>query len=72
MKKPPVAAGGREPFGSLGCFRAVSAGGFLMRFPKPWYRAQRGLWYVTLDGHQINLGSDKEILVGKIEVFNGY
>lgn len=30
------------------------------KFPKPWYRATRGLWYVTLDGQQINLGSDKD------------
>jgi len=29
------------------------------KFPKPWYRASRGLWYVTIDGHQFNLGSDK-------------
>jgi integrase len=30
------------------------------KFPKPWYRATRGVWYVTLDGRQFNLGPDKE------------
>jgi integrase len=30
------------------------------KFPKPWYRATRGVWYVTLEGQQINLGPDKE------------
>ena len=32
-----------------------------MRFPKPWYRPSRGVWYVTLNGSQINLGSDKKL-----------
>jgi len=31
-----------------------------MRFPKPWYREPRGLWYVTLGGKQHNLGADRE------------
>lgn len=31
-----------------------------MRFPKPWYRESRGVWYVTLYGKQHNLGSDRE------------
>src|SRR6476620_641403 len=29
------------------------------KFPLPWYRQSRNLWYVTLDGRQHNLGSDK-------------
>jgi integrase len=31
----------------------------MKKFPKPWYRGSRGVWYVTLDGVQHNLGSDK-------------
>lgn len=31
-----------------------------MKFPKPWFRPGRGVWYVTLNGKQINLGSDRE------------
>ena len=31
-----------------------------MRFPKPWYRPARGLWYVTLAGRQHNLGPDRK------------
>lgn len=31
-----------------------------MRFPKPWYRPSRGVWYVTLDGTQHNLGPDRD------------
>ncbi len=31
----------------------------MKKFPKPWYRPARGLWYVTLDGQQHNLGPDK-------------
>lgn len=30
------------------------------RFRKPFFRASRGLWYVQLDGRQVNLGADKE------------
>ena len=29
-------------------------------FPKPFFRASRKLWYVQLNGRQINLGSDKD------------
>ena len=29
-------------------------------FPKPFFRAPRGLWYVQVDGRQINLGSDRD------------
>jgi integrase len=31
-----------------------------MKFPKPWYRPNRGVWYVTIDGRQHNLGPDRE------------
>lgn len=31
-----------------------------MKFPKPWYRPKRGVWYVTIDGVQHNLGPDRE------------
>jgi integrase len=30
------------------------------KFPKPWFRPGRGVWYVTLDGKQHNLGPDRE------------
>lgn len=30
------------------------------QFPKPFYRATRQLWYVELDGKQINLGPEQE------------
>ena len=29
-------------------------------FPKPFFRAPRGLWYVQVDGRQVNLGSDRD------------
>ncbi len=29
-------------------------------FPKPFFRRNRGLWYVQLHGKQINLGPDKD------------
>src|SRR5437867_13011776 len=32
----------------------------MKKFPKPWYRPARGLWYVTLNGVQHNLGPDKD------------
>jgi integrase len=32
----------------------------MKKFPKPWFRPSRGLWYVTLDGTQHNLGPDQE------------
>ncbi len=31
----------------------------MKKFPKPWFRPTRGVWYVTLDGKQHNLGPDK-------------
>lgn len=31
----------------------------MKKFPKPWFRPSRNTWYVTLNGHQINLGQDK-------------
>ena len=31
----------------------------MAHFPKPFFRPARGLWYVQIDGKQINLGSDK-------------
>ena len=30
-----------------------------MKFPKPWFRKGRG-WFVTLNGKQIKLGTDRE------------
>lgn len=32
----------------------------MKKFPKPWFRPSRGLWYVTLDGVQHNLGPDEQ------------
>ena len=32
----------------------------MAHFPKPWFRASRGLWYVQLHGEQVNLGPDKD------------
>jgi len=29
-------------------------------FPKPYFRKGRGLWYVQIDGRQINLGPDRD------------
>lgn len=29
-------------------------------FPKPYFRKSRGLWYVQIDGRQINLGSEQD------------
>ena len=31
----------------------------MKKFPKPWYRPHRGLWYVTLNGKQHNLGPNE-------------
>jgi hypothetical protein len=31
----------------------------MKKFPKPWYRPSRGLWFVTFNGKQHNLGADK-------------
>jgi hypothetical protein len=30
------------------------------RYPKPFFRKSRQLWYVQIDGHQINLGPDRD------------
>ena len=32
----------------------------MKKFPKPWHRPSRGVWYVTLNGKQVNLGPDKD------------
>jgi integrase len=32
----------------------------MKKFPKPWYRPSRGVWFVTLDGKQHNLGPDED------------
>jgi hypothetical protein len=32
----------------------------MKKFPKPWFRPKRGVWYVTLDGKQVNLGPDRD------------
>lgn len=29
-------------------------------FPKPFFKKSRGVWYVQIDGKQINLGADRE------------
>jgi hypothetical protein len=31
----------------------------MAHYPKPFFRASRGVWYVQIDGKQINLGPDK-------------
>jgi integrase len=31
----------------------------MAHFPKPFFRAPRGLWYVQIEGKQVNLGPDK-------------
>ena len=44
-----------------GSFKALVLEAFAMtKFPKPFYRADRGLWYVQLDGKQIKLGPDRD------------
>jgi hypothetical protein len=30
------------------------------RFRQPFFRRDRGLWYVQLDGRQLNLGADRD------------
>lgn len=32
----------------------------MKKFPKPWFRPGRDVWYVTLRGKQINLGPEKD------------
>jgi integrase len=39
-------------------FSGSQAGGFAMKFPKPWHRKGRG-WFVTFDGRQIKLGTKR-------------
>src|SRR5271170_2553776 len=44
----------------ISCGLARHARRFSMaHFPKPFFRPARALWYVQIDGKQINLGSDK-------------
>ncbi|MDZ4858026.1 MAG: tyrosine-type recombinase/integrase [Candidatus Hydrogenedentes bacterium] len=38
----------------------------MKKFPKPWFRPERGVWYVTLAGKQHNLGENKD------EAFRAY
>jgi hypothetical protein len=43
-------------------FSFKQSGGFIVKkFPKPWFRPPRNRWFVTLNGRQINLGSDKSV-----------
>jgi hypothetical protein len=35
----------------------------MCRFPKPFYRPARQLWYVQLAGKQINVGPDRETAI---------
>lgn len=32
----------------------------MKKFPNPWFRPSRNTWFVTFDGKQVNLGSNKE------------
>lgn len=32
----------------------------MKKFPKPWYRPSRDMWYVTIDGKQYKLAADKD------------
>jgi integrase/recombinase XerC len=32
----------------------------MAHFPKPWFRPNRGVWYVQVDGKQVNLGPDRD------------
>lgn len=31
------------------------------RFPKPWFRAARGAWFVQIHGKQVSLGADRKL-----------
>lgn len=43
------------------CFLFTQVGGFFMaRRPKPWFRKDRGAWFVTINGKRHNLGPDKK------------
>ena len=33
----------------------------MARFPKPFFKKARGVWYVEIRRKQINLGSDREV-----------
>jgi integrase len=33
------------------------------RFPKPWFRKERQAWFVQMDGHQVNLGPDRNLAI---------
>jgi hypothetical protein len=33
----------------------------MSRQPKPWFRADRGSWFVTVNGTRHNLGEDKKL-----------
>lgn len=33
----------------------------MQKFPKPWFRATRDAWFVTLDGQQHDLGPDRKL-----------
>lgn len=33
----------------------------MRKFPKPWFRASRNAWFVTLDGRQHELGPDRNV-----------
>jgi hypothetical protein len=41
-----------------GCFDLALEMVAMTKFRKPFYRADRRLWYVQLDGKQLNPGSD--------------
>src|SRR5580765_5528672 len=42
-----------------------------MKRPEPFFRAPRGLWYVQLDGKQINLGPDKQAAWDRYDILMG-
>jgi hypothetical protein len=37
----------------------------MKKFPKPWFRPNRGVWYVNVYGRQHNLGPDEEAALAK-------
>src|ERR1700735_1382672 len=58
-KSPPPASTGEgpsEPFGPA--YRLT--GGFIMKFPKPFFRKAKHAWYVQLGKRQVSLGPDRE------------
>jgi hypothetical protein len=44
------------PSGPAVCWRVL----VVPHHPKPFFRSDRRLWYVQLDGRQVNLGPDRE------------